>query len=624
MVQRALPLQQRSHYPAREHRSPDERPFPNNPLPEGSNNGGSIHPRTLTIEESLRECARLTSLDKFALIILQDNGEERTYTSQSLKLHQSQIFSESFRAQFRAAAGGSFSSPGYEDSLFSDFNVDHEQRYRKQSSSCDSLSGTFRRQRQLKETSDYSEDDDSPTVKRRRNRPHHRGSFFADQMEDGDSPEPLAIRQNQPLVIGQSAAVGKFYSRRFRDMQQSACKVMGKVFVKFVEPKKQTHHPYTHGDEKAPEWWPLTIGNNKVRHKEPDHLLKGVHILRLVVQPNHLQHHSIQKLNLDVKQLEEVTMEAMARWFEDKDNPANAEKKPFLREIFRVAKYEQRCLHGEIGTFYSVSLRANHSPYTDGASRVFVLSSKRGDFDSDDESEDGTKEEGGDDSDTASLSTMASTAGTPLLTEMIPQQQSGIQPQSPTHTQQAQQIQPRPDENTMFLGMRQQLPYRYHPQSMEEHTGSFADNSVYAPNIAFSPQPSTIVHDQTRRSFASPSYNPPPQNLYGWQSMVSSGVANSSYYTTSPEATVSTAYQLPPPLIAQQNLLPPPVSPHAYDSLPSRMCDSGTALGSQFRTGSLSHPHHVPLQHGGFQQYIQDNDGYSPELRHSPDHPHTQ
>lgn len=57
-------------------------------------------------------------------------------------------------------------------------------------------------------------------------------------------------------------------------MQQSACKVMGKAFVKLVEPRKQTHHPYTGGNDKAPSWWPPTIGEGAVRHKEPDHLLK--------------------------------------------------------------------------------------------------------------------------------------------------------------------------------------------------------------------------------------------------------------------------------------------------------------------------------------------------------------
>lgn len=85
---------------------------------------------------------------------------------------------------------------------------------------------------------------------------------------------PVQVRKTQQLRIGDSAEVEQFYTTRFKDMQQSSCKVMGKAFVKLVEPKKQTHHPYTKGDEKAPPWWPNTTGENSVRHKEPDHLLK--------------------------------------------------------------------------------------------------------------------------------------------------------------------------------------------------------------------------------------------------------------------------------------------------------------------------------------------------------------
>jgi hypothetical protein len=58
------------------------------------------------------------------------------------------------------------------------------------------------------------------------------------------------------------------------DMQQSSCKVMAKAFVKLVEPKKQSNHPYTKGNLKAPPWWPNTEGANSVTHKEPDHLKK--------------------------------------------------------------------------------------------------------------------------------------------------------------------------------------------------------------------------------------------------------------------------------------------------------------------------------------------------------------
>lgn len=42
-------------------------------------------------------------------------------------------------------------------------------------------------------------------------------------------------------------------------------------------------------------------------------------------------------------------MEAMSNWFNDKDHPDNATKRPFLKEIFKVAKAEERYKNGEIG-----------------------------------------------------------------------------------------------------------------------------------------------------------------------------------------------------------------------------------------------------------------------------------
>lgn len=80
-----------------------------------------------------------------------------------------------------------------------------------------------------------------------------------------------------PLRIGNDQALWDFYEERFKNCQQTACKLIAKAWVKAVEPKKQSAHPYTGSDEKAPEWWPKPWGpseTERVRHKEPDHLLK--------------------------------------------------------------------------------------------------------------------------------------------------------------------------------------------------------------------------------------------------------------------------------------------------------------------------------------------------------------
>lgn len=69
----------------------------------------------------------------------------------------------------------------------------------------------------------------------------------------------------------------------------------------------------------------------------------------MIVLPNAEQHPDIQKLNLNVAKLEEATTEVLSSFFTDKDAPNNIKKKPYLKEIFLLAKYEERFRNGEIG-----------------------------------------------------------------------------------------------------------------------------------------------------------------------------------------------------------------------------------------------------------------------------------
>ncbi|KAK3179416.1 hypothetical protein K4F52_009161 [Lecanicillium sp. MT-2017a] len=156
-----------------------------------------------------------------------------------------------------------------------------------------------------------------------------------------DDDIPMMVSSRRGIKIGDTAAVWSFYEQRFKNCQQTACKLIAKAWVKAVEPKKQSTHPYTGSDEKAPDWWPKPWGptkDDKVRHKEPDHLYKR--------EPNGKQHSDIRKLGLNVKKLEEATAEALSSFF--LDNEANARKKPYLNEIFKVARQEERFKNGEI------------------------------------------------------------------------------------------------------------------------------------------------------------------------------------------------------------------------------------------------------------------------------------
>ncbi len=69
----------------------------------------------------------------------------------------------------------------------------------------------------------------------------------------------------------------EFYTQRFQCIQQTACRVIAKEMIKVLCPKKQANNPYIRRESATPAWWPKPWGTgprDKVRHIEPDHLLK--------------------------------------------------------------------------------------------------------------------------------------------------------------------------------------------------------------------------------------------------------------------------------------------------------------------------------------------------------------
>lgn len=55
------------------------------------------------IETALRECAQIP-VKEFALIVMLENGEEKTYSSTSLKPHWQKLFNDRFRRDFHQCA----------------------------------------------------------------------------------------------------------------------------------------------------------------------------------------------------------------------------------------------------------------------------------------------------------------------------------------------------------------------------------------------------------------------------------------------------------------------------------------------------------------------------------------
>lgn len=83
------------------------------------------------------------------------------------------------------------------------------------------------------------------------------------------------------LPFQDPGAMIRIYEKAFENLQQTNCRVLAKAYIKLLEPRKQVNHPYNgrksiggrtvqlNPDETKPSWWP-----SRVRHREPDHLLK--------------------------------------------------------------------------------------------------------------------------------------------------------------------------------------------------------------------------------------------------------------------------------------------------------------------------------------------------------------
>lgn len=67
----------------------------------------------------------------------------------------------------------------------------------------------------------------------------------------------------------------------------------------------------------------------------------------MIIEPRSTQCPAVHKLGLNVDKLEQVTNESLKNWFKEK--PGNAEKKVHLREIFKVARLEERYRDGGVG-----------------------------------------------------------------------------------------------------------------------------------------------------------------------------------------------------------------------------------------------------------------------------------
>ncbi|KAH8694128.1 hypothetical protein BGW36DRAFT_300225 [Talaromyces proteolyticus] len=138
----------------------------------------------------------------------------------------------------------------------------------------------------------------------------------------------------------------KYYEKAFEAFQQLNCRVIAKAFIKLVEPRKQVNYPYNgrrspsgNGSERRadpeltkPPWWP-----EGVKHKEPDHLLKGERITLLV--------HILRKLG----DSHDITADKLRDAGQDvRRSISPPERLHILDEVYSVRHMEERYLRGEI------------------------------------------------------------------------------------------------------------------------------------------------------------------------------------------------------------------------------------------------------------------------------------
>ncbi|KAL2270327.1 hypothetical protein VTJ83DRAFT_2511 [Remersonia thermophila] len=280
------------------------------------------------------------------LMNVERNGPPMT-VSRALREYCNIDFSSFFlavhlgRGEFAYFAGP---SPMSEDDIGQVFRRDRFLRFQGRDSSVNSPAQA--------RGEDYVLDDAASRESRRRKR--LRRAVRQRHPMDVDAPA-VVVPSKRFFEIGDSDAVLNFYEASFKNIQQTACKEIAKAFIKVICPKKQAVHPYTQGWEKRPDWWPEPKADERARHIEPDHQLKKEriyvlkHILRLIVNPEELRPASIRKLGkITVAKLETAAMEALSAWFSDPRKPQNARKRPLVKELFRVAKMEERYKMGEI------------------------------------------------------------------------------------------------------------------------------------------------------------------------------------------------------------------------------------------------------------------------------------
>ncbi|KAJ5365209.1 hypothetical protein N7517_008095 [Penicillium concentricum] len=150
-------------------------------------------------------------------------------------------------------------------------------------------------------------------------------------------------RPEVAMSIKDRALLRNYYTKAFHNLQQTNCRALAKAYIKLVEPRKQVCFPYNgrvvvggairqlDPDAAKPPWWPP-----RVRHREPDHLLKGERIRLLV----HILCELCTSHGITTKRLREAD-QPIRRYI------VPEERVCILDEVYRVRQEEVESLEGK-------------------------------------------------------------------------------------------------------------------------------------------------------------------------------------------------------------------------------------------------------------------------------------
>jgi len=139
------------------------------------------------------------------------------------------------------------------------------------------------------------------------------------------------------IVVNTSSQheVNNYLFNCFEEFQQIPCKILAKQWIKIIEPRKQSRHPYNQGDKAKPYWWP-----SSARHKEPDHLKKDERISLLISILKKFKERENELIN-SAERIGDVTISGAEI---KRVGPITIRKMKILRDMFRVVKADGSCL----------------------------------------------------------------------------------------------------------------------------------------------------------------------------------------------------------------------------------------------------------------------------------------